>query len=113
MSATANWSYTARATIWPQTDTDEWNKPIYGPPIVIDCDYGSKTRRKGAEAGREISVKLYVWTEYADAKMGDKLAIGEFDSPTPVDDADMIIDIGRDADTFDRVADDYEIATGA
>ncbi|OKP29386.1 hypothetical protein [Serratia fonticola] len=112
MSATANWSYTARATIWPQTDTDEWNKPIYGPPIVIDCDYGSKTRRKSAEAGREISVKLYVWTEYADAKMGDKLAIGEFDSPTPVDDVDEVIDIGRDADTFDRVADDYEIATG-
>lgn len=112
MSATANWSYTARATIWAQTDTDEFSKPIYGPPIIIDCDYGSKTRRKGAEAGREISVKLYVWTEYADAKMGDKLAIGEFDSPTPVDDADMIIDIVRDADTFDRIADDYEIATG-
>ena len=112
MSATANWSYTARATIWPQTDTDEFNKPTYGQPIVIDCDYGSKTRRKSAEAGREISVKLYVWTEYAGAKEGDKLAIGEFDSPTPVDDADVVIDIGRDADTFDRVADDYEIATG-
>ena len=112
MSATANWSYTARATIWPQTDTDEFSKPIFGPPIVIDCDYGSKTRRKSAEAGRETSVKLYVWTEYADAKIGDKLAIGEFTSPTPVDDADMIVDIGRDADTFDRIADDYEIATG-
>ncbi|MBC3250453.1 hypothetical protein H8I91_09280 [Serratia fonticola] len=112
MSATANWSYTAKATIWPLTGTDDWNKPAYGLPVVIYCDYGSKTRRKGAEAGREISVKLYVWTEYADAKMGDKLAIGEFYSPTPVDDADMIIDIGRDADTFDRIVDDYEIATG-
>ncbi|MFV8874536.1 hypothetical protein ABQ345_14165 [Serratia fonticola] len=112
MSATANWSYDAKATIWPQIDTDEFNKPTYGPPIVIDCDYGSRTRRKNAEAGREISVNLYVWTEYAGAKEGDKLAIGEFDSPTPVDDADVVIDIGRDADTFDRVADDYEIATG-
>lgn len=112
MSAAANWSYTAKATIWPLTGTDDWNKPAYGLPVVIDCDYGSKTRRKGAEAGREISVNLYVWTEYADAKMGDKLAIGAFDSPTPVDDADVIIDIGRDADTFDRIADDYEIATG-
>jgi hypothetical protein len=112
MSSLANWIYTAKATVWPLTGTDDWNKPAYGPPIIIDCDYGSKTRRKGAEAGREIAVKLYVWTEYVDAKMGDKLAIGEYTSLTPTDDANEVIDIGRDADTFERIADDYEIATG-
>jgi hypothetical protein len=44
--------------------------------------------------------------------MGDKLAIGEYTSLTPTDDANEVIDIGRDADTFERIADDYEIATG-
>ncbi|EPA9111037.1 MAG: hypothetical protein E7G96_02675 [Serratia liquefaciens] len=112
MSATANWSYTAKATIWPFLTMDDYGKPSYGPPVVIDCDYGSKTRRTGDSLGREITVKLYVWTEYAIAKMGDRLMIGESASPVPTDKSDEVIDVGRDADTFERLIDDFEIATG-
>lgn len=113
MSATANWSYTAKATIWPMTGTDKWNKPTYGSPVVIDCGYGSRSKRNSNAVGNEIAVKLYFWTEYADAKEGDMIAIGEHVDLTPIADADEVVDVGRDEDTFYRVADDYEIATGA
>ncbi|HHP7833186.1 TPA: hypothetical protein ACSHSI_000127 [Serratia marcescens] len=112
MSNTANWSYTGKATIWPLLSVDEYNKPTYGEPVVIDCGYGSKTRRNSGAVGLEINVKLYVWTEYADAKTGDRLAIGEYSSLSPTPDSDEVVDVGRDEDTFDREADDYEIATG-
>ncbi len=112
MSSISAWSLTSKATIWPFLSMDEYGKPSYGPPVVIDCDYGSKTRRTSDGIGREITVKLYVWTEYATAKTGDRLRIGESSSLTPTPDSDEVVDVGRDADTFERLLDDYEIATG-
>ncbi|HEN3625243.1 TPA: hypothetical protein U5E31_001884 [Yersinia enterocolitica] len=112
MSSAADWSYTAKATVWPMTGTDKWNKPTYGAPVVIDCDYGSRSKRKSNVIGNEIAVKLYFWTEYADAKEGDMIAIGAYADSAPIADADSIIAVGRDADTFERLIDDYELATG-
>lgn len=108
MTATANWSYTAEATIWCSLGTDEWNKPSFDAPITIACDYGGN-----ADVGREFVVKDTVWTEYAEAKEGDYLLIGVSTEANPIDaGADEIKHIIRYADTFDRVADDYALITG-
>lgn len=118
MSILANWSHTAKATIWPSLGMGEWGGKTYGPPVVIECDYGSKSKRDStgsrstSSGGQELVVNLYVWTEYANAQIGDMLALGAHTALVPPADADEIINIGRDADTFYRTADDYEIATG-
>lgn len=119
MSNVANWSYTARATLWPLTGTDRWGKPEYGPPVSFWCDYGSKKKRDRTSSassramGAELLVNMYVWTEYADAKVGDRLVIGEFTDPLPVQQSNAVAYVDRDADTFERLADDYEIGTGS
>lgn len=112
MSSLANWSYTAKATIWPITGTDKWNKPTYGAPVVIDCDYGGDGKRSNGNIGLEFVVKNTFWTEYAAAKVGDMIALGESSSATTPDDADEVKHIIRYADTFERIADDYAILTG-
>lgn len=111
MSSIARWHQTAKATIWPLADTDRYGKPTFGAPVVIDCDYGSTSKRKSNTIGNEIVVKLYFWTEYASAKEGDMIAIGEHANLSPIDDADEIVSVERDADTFDRLTDDYTLAT--
>lgn len=116
MSSIANWSYTAKATIWALIpgQQDRWGKNVYAAPVTFFCDYGSKSKRQreAPAMGAELIVNQYVWTEYADAKIGDRLVIGEYTDAYPVEHADTVVDIGRDADTFERLADDYEIGTG-
>lgn len=112
MSSLAAWSYTAKATIWPVIDTDRYGKPTFGAPIVIDCDYGGDGKRGNGNAGLEFVVKNTFWTEYAAAKVGDMIIIGESTSVTPPDDADEVKHIIRYADTFYRTADDYAVMTG-
>ncbi|WP_454878600.1 hypothetical protein [Serratia inhibens] len=116
MSAAANWSYTAVATVWKKVDEDEYGKPVYAPPIQILCDYGSDTRTPKpliSDAGKEIVVKDTIWTEYSEAAIGDFILIGTSSESDPIEaGADEIKNVVRDADTFDRVADDYTIITG-
>ncbi|CNL89766.1 MULTISPECIES: hypothetical protein [Yersinia] len=118
MSSLASWSYTAKATVWPIVGTDKWNKPIYGAPVVIDCDYGGDGKRGSSSLGLSASVRLEFvvkntfWSEYAIAKVGDMIALGESTSDMPSNDADEIKHIIRYADTFERIADDYAILTG-
>ncbi|KFX20801.1 hypothetical protein [Pectobacterium betavasculorum] len=115
MSSVANWSYTAKATIWPVLDTDRYGKPTFGAPVVIDCDYGGDGKRGNGNVGLEFVVKNTFWTEYADAKVGGMIVLGESTSSTsstPPDDADEVKHIIRYADTFERIADDYAILTG-
>lgn len=77
MSATANWSYTATATIWRRirdadgSDTDGGGQP-YGweAPIAILCDYQGGLSAKIGDLGREMVVKNTIWTEYATARKG-------------------------------------------
>lgn len=114
MSSVANWSYTARATIWPFIRLDDrWGKAVYGPPVSFDCDYGSKRKRRHERPvmGDALVINMYVWTEYADAKVGDRLVIGEFTDAEPVEASNTVAYVDRDADTFERLADDYEIGT--
>lgn len=112
MSADANWSYTARATIWPATGRAGWDgERMYGPPVVVACDYGAEDKVVRGERGDEFAVRLAIYTEYADARVGDMVAIGEHASTTPVVDAREVLAVERYADTFDRLADDYKLLT--
>ncbi|HAK3593335.1 TPA: hypothetical protein H1895_003774 [Salmonella enterica] len=117
MSATANWSYTAKATIWrKQTGgKDEYGDPIsgYATPEVIMVDYEGDLSKRIASIGEEIIVKNTVWTEYALAAAGDYLLIGASTEADPVvAGADEVRQVIRYADTFERLADDYAILTG-
>ncbi|HCR1930179.1 TPA: hypothetical protein QCI12_003936 [Enterobacter roggenkampii] len=121
MSATANWSYTATATIWRSLGKDEYGDPLgYSAPLVIDCDYqgGMSEKIAGVSAslgnlGSEVVVKNTFWTEYADAQTGDFIFIGESSEADPlVAGADKILQVIRYADTFNRTADDYALLSG-
>jgi len=117
MSATANWSYTAQATIWRKQSggTDEYGDPIngYSAPEVIMCDYEGGLSKKLASLGAEIVAKNTVWTEFALAAAGDYLLIGVSTEVDPVvAGADEVRQVIRYADTFERLADDYAILTG-
>ncbi|AYQ11351.1 MULTISPECIES: hypothetical protein [Enterobacteriaceae] len=121
MSATANWSYTAKATVWRNLGKDEYGDPLgYSAPLVIDCDYqgGMSEKIAGVSAslgnlGSEVVVKNTLWTEYADAQTGDFIFIGESVESDPlVAGADKILQVIRYADTFNRTADDYALLSG-
>jgi len=115
MSATANWSCTATATIWRKLEgADEYGDPLgYAPPEQIPCDYEGGLSKRIGSIGAEIVVKNTVWSEYALAAAGDYLLIGVSTEADPVAaGADEVRQVIRYADTFDRVADDYAILTG-
>ncbi|ASK00140.1 hypothetical protein [Citrobacter freundii] len=125
MSSVANWSYTAKATIWRKLagSKDEYGDPIngYAAPEVIMCDYEGGLSKKiaGVSAamgnlGSEVVIKNTFWTEYDKAGAGDYLLIGESSLTDPLEaGADELIQVIRYADTFERLADDYALLTGA
>lgn len=113
MSSVANWSYTARATIWQLQGKNDDGIQTFSEPIIIDCDYGVNAKMARFEIGREQSVKNVIWTEFVDANLGDYVLIGESSSVDPLAvGADEIIHIQRFADTFGRKRDDYALLTG-
>lgn len=113
MSSVANWSYTAKATIWRSLGQDEYGDTSFSPPEVIMCDYGSTATARLGDIGVEMNIKNTHWTEYAEAKKGDYILIGESAEVNPVAaGADEVMQVIRYADTFERIADDYAILTG-
>lgn len=115
MSATANWAYTAQATIWKPLGNDEYGDSLgWSEPLVIDCDYQGGLSKRLGDIGGEKVVKNTVWTEYALADTGDYLLIGVSDNPDPIAaGADEVMQAIRYADTFERLVDDWAIITGA
>jgi glutaredoxin len=114
MSAAANWSYTARATLWPRTGRDGWRgRAAFGAPVAIACDYKSEARRMVDSTGIEFVTRHLIYTEHAAAKRGDYVLIGDSTDadPTVVDGAEEVKAVTRYGDTFDRQFDDYVIAT--
>lgn len=113
MSASAAWSYTAKATLWPLTGFDDWTSAkTYGPPVVIDCDYSAESKRMTDANGIEFTTRQIIYTERDDIKQGDYILIGESAAASPIAaGAFEVRAITRDADTFDRVADDYRVMT--
>ncbi|HCL5537449.1 TPA: hypothetical protein N2N29_003523 [Citrobacter werkmanii] len=115
MSATANWSYTAKATVWRRLPgKDEYGDPNgYAAPEIILCDYEGGLSKRIGSLGAEIVVKNTVWTEFALAAAGDYLLIGVSTEADPVvAGADEVRQVIRYADTFERLSDDYAILTG-
>ena len=119
MSATANWSYTATATIWRRirdadgSDTDGGGQP-YGweAPIAILCDYQWRTLCKiGDLWSRSVKTRYGPSTQRRGREITSRLARQLMRAPP--DEADEIRQIVQFADTFERLADDYAIITGA
>jgi len=116
MSATANWSYTGKATFWKRLDgQNEYGDPSgFAAPVVIDCGYEGGLSKRIGSIGSERVVKNTFWTEFADAGAGDYIAIGIFTEPDPLAaGADEVMQSVRYEDTFDRLVDDWAIITGA
>lgn len=113
MSAAAAWSYTATATVWPLLGRDDWTgAPTYGPPVAIACDYSSEAKRMTDNAGVEFVTRQIIWTERADIKRGDRVLIGASTVTSPITaGAIEVRAVKRDADTFDRAADDFTVMT--
>ncbi|EPN1620164.1 hypothetical protein ACTV1I_002486 [Cronobacter dublinensis] len=115
MSSVANWSYTAKATIWRKLDgQDEYGDPLgYAAPEQILCDYEGGLSKRIGSLGSEIVVKNTIWTEFTLADAGDYILIGESTEADPIlVGADEVRQVIRYADTFERIADDYAIITG-
>lgn len=114
MSSLAAWSYIAEATIWPaQVRVSDWDgSAVFGAPVRIDCDYSSEAKLMRDAAGEEFTAALTVYTEHAAAKPGDMVALGDHtSSPTPTSEARRVRLVKRDADTFERKADDFALVT--
>nr|DAL51219.1 MAG TPA_asm: Minor capsid protein [Caudoviricetes sp.] len=116
MSSLANWSYTAKATIWRKLvgAKDEYGDPVngYAAPEIIMCDYQGGLSKRLASLGAQIVVKNTVWTEYSLADAGDYLLIGESTEVDPIAaGANEVRQVVRYADTFERSVDDYAILT--
>ncbi|WP_392565811.1 hypothetical protein RHO15_09615 [Utexia brackfieldae] len=114
MSSLANWSYTAKATIWRYSGKDEYSKKIFMPPEIIMCTYGNdaKLTQGLSGVGREFVLKDTFWTEYDKAKKGDYILLGESAVTNPQEaGAAEIVHVLRDADVFEQIADDYTLIT--
>lgn len=84
MSATASWSYTNTATVWPlAVEADGWTseKPTYGTPYQIACTWvggGEKmtTSTTSGTNGVEFTPLYRFYHEDARVKYGDWIARG-------------------------------------
>lgn len=115
MSSVANWSYTAKATIWRKLEgANEYGDPMgYSPPEVILFDYEGGLSKRIGNIGSEVVIKNTVWTEYSAIGAGDYVLIGESSEPDPISaGADEVMQVIRYSDTFERTADDWAILTG-
>jgi hypothetical protein len=113
MSSTAAWSYTRKATHWPRLSRDDWSGVAsFGPPVAFACDYKAESRRMTDAKGIEFTSRQLLYTERANIAQGDFLLIGESLVSTPIAaGAWEVRAVTRYSDTFDRVADDYMVAT--
>lgn len=112
MSSLANWSYTAKATLWAFAGRDDkTGKMTYSLPRVIACDYGAENKTAIDSTGKQHLADLVFYTEF-EAKRGDYISIGESQAADPFSaGAREIKTVIRYADTFERMADDYELVT--
>ena len=112
MSATANWAYIFKATVWPKATRDNWTgAQTFGSPVVINCAYQAKAELRRDAMGKEFTSRLVFYTEHA-ANPGDYIKVGEHSGANPLAlGAEQILSVGRTPDLFDQKADDYEAVT--
>lgn len=112
MSSLASWSYTAKATHWPLIAVDDWSRvATFGPPSVFDCDYKAEAKRMTDSKGVEFTSSQVIYTERADIKPGDRVLIGDHAGDPIAAGAWEVRAVKRDADTFNRAADDFQVVT--
>lgn len=113
MSSVSSWACKSRATIWRKTGVDGMTKAVtYAMPEHFDCGYGSKNETRTDANGKEFVSILTLWTEYANAKQGDRVLLGEdYSLIPPISDSKEVKLVLRSEDVFDHVTDDYEIVT--
>jgi len=113
MSAAAKWSYTMPITIWRLGAINDWTGVrAFDPPIVFKGDYSATSERLVSSAGIDFVAKQNIYTEYANAKVGDMVLIGSSTNPDPhavnAQEILLVMDYG---DVFERRAPDYRIVT--
>lgn len=111
MSSAARFSYTSRATIWPNLGRDDWSGlTTYGPPQVFACDYSAESVRMTDAKGVEFTTRQILFTELATAKQGDMVLIGESAVVSPIQAGALEVRaVTRYADTFKNEADDFKV----
>jgi hypothetical protein len=112
MSSAASWSYTSKATLWAAGARDAWGgAQTFAAPVVIACDYKATSELRRDANGEEFTSRLVIYTE-ATAKPGDFILIGESTNTNPIAaGAEKVRSVGRYADTFENIAEDFEIVT--
>lgn len=113
MSSAASWANTAIATLWPLLGRDDrTGAQTFGMPVSFPCDYSAKAERITNSRGVELTTRQTVYTEFSEAKEGDRLLIGESLEANPIEAGALdVVATMRYSDTFDRVADDFVIYT--
>ncbi len=113
MSSLAAWSYTATATHWPRAGRDGWSHAdTFGAPVTFLCDYASTAKQSRDPAGLAFTTNLLLFTERATVKPGDRVLLGASTAADPIAaGAVEVRQVLRNADTFERAADDYEVQT--
>lgn len=113
MSAAASWANTAKATHWARLGRDDWTGAQgWAAPVVFACDYGAKSVPMTDVGGQAFISRQQLYTEYPSVNGGDMVLLGEHTNPDPVaESAWLVRSVTRWGDTFDRVADDYLVAS--
>lgn len=114
MSSAASWSYTAKLTIWPKIgNTSGWDGgPQFGVPVLVMGDYKFSAKSMQGPDGTTFVSTYMVYTEFATAKRGDRVAIGDKTAQMePSSDSAEIKMVSRFGDTLERKADDFVLVT--
>ena len=111
MSSLSAWSLTHTVTWWPILSRDDWDGSAgYGAPVSVPCDYKADMRTAMAARGNEFVSKLTIYTE-ANIPVGSRVVLRADVSASPPSDADEVRAVVRYADTFEMLADDFEVLT--
>lgn len=112
MSASSAWANTSKFTHWALTGLDDWTgAKTYSAPEVYACDYSAKSERMTDANGIEFTSRQTIYTEFAGAKQGDMVLIGTHTGDPITAKASEVRSVLRSADTFDQLADDFEVIT--
>jgi hypothetical protein len=112
MSSLANWSYTSTATHWKRLSFDSWSRVgVYGAAVAFSCDYEAKAMRMTDANGQEFTSRQVLYTEFPDIEPGDMVLIGTHTGDPVAAKAQEVRSVLRIADTFENLADDFEVVT--
>lgn len=112
MSSAAAWSFTSKATHWALLTRSDWGGvQAFGAPSAFDCDYKAESVRMTNDRGVEFLSRIQLYTEKSDVKQGDRVMLGTVTTVDPIAaGAIEVMKVGRYADTFEGLRDDYEVA---